>query len=374
MLHTAVRLFVHDRAKCVIAIVGVAFAVTLVVVQVGLFRGLLANSTVTIEEADADLWITSKNTPNVDFPHYFPDAYVDRVRSIAGVARADNLIVAYVGMQLPNGAEETVLVYGLDEPTAWHLPWAVAGGSIADLRRGAVMVLDDSATRRFGPFDVGDHRELFGHRLEIIAKTRGALSFTTMPIAFTSLRVAQELQPGFDGRTAYVLVKLAPGARAADVEGEIRRRLPYNDVLTRPTWATKTRDYWVVSTGLGMNMGLTVFLGVLIGTTIVAQTLYAATLDRTREFGALKAIGATSGHVMALVATQAVLAALLGLACAVPAVLALRALARTVGLAIVVTWPQAGAVVVGTVAMCLASSLVTFRRLAKIDPALVFRG
>jgi putative ABC transport system permease protein len=367
-------MFAHDRGKLVITLAGVAFAVTLVFVQVGLLRGLLKNATITIDRADADLWITSKNTPNVDFPHYFSDGYVNRVRSVPGVARADNLMVVFVGMQLPTGAEETLLVYGLEDPAAWHLPWAVSEGSVDSIRRGRTMMLDESSVRRFGPFRVGERRELFGQRIDIVGRTKEALSFTTMPIAFTSMNVAQDLEPNlYSGRTAYVLVKLAPGARAASGAAEIRRRLPYNDVYTREDWSERTRRYWVVSTGLGLNMALTVFLGVLVGVTVVAQTLYAATLDHTRDFGTLKAIGATSGHVCGLVATQAAVAGVIGYLLALPVVAGLRAGASQLGVEIIVTPSFAALLFAGSLLLCLGASLLTFRRIVSIDPALVFR-
>ena len=156
MLDVAFRLLFFSRAKLVITVTGVAFAVTLVMVQVGLFQGLLSNATVTIEQADADVWITSHNTPNVDFPQYFPDSYVDRVRSVPGVARAQNLLVAYAQMQLPTGAQEMLIVYGIDDAETWRLPWKMQEGTADELRGGHFMVLDASATRRFGPFALGD--------------------------------------------------------------------------------------------------------------------------------------------------------------------------------------------------------------------------
>jgi putative ABC transport system permease protein len=374
MLDVAARMLVHDRAKFAITLAGVAFAVTLVFVQVGLLRALLANATVTIDNADADLWVTSKNTPNIDFPHYFPEATVSRIRGLQGVERADNLLVSFVGMQLPNGAEETVIVYGLEKPRVWNLPWAMAEGSADAIRRGKTMMLDDSAIRRFGRFVVGEHRELVGQRLDIVGRTKGALSFTTMPIAFTSLRVAQDLEPNLlASRTAYILVKTANGGDQRALMAEIKRRLPYNDVYTKAAWAERTRDYWLVSTGLGMNLALTVLLGVLVGVTVVAQTLYAATLDHTREFGTLKAMGATSSAICALVAGQAALAGVVGYLLALPFVALLRHGARSMDLDIVVSPAFAGWVFVGAVTLCVAASLLTFRRIAAIDPALVFR-
>lgn len=67
----ATKSLLHDKMRFLITVTGVAFAVTLVFVQVGLFLGLMDNATLTINQIDADLWVTSHNTPNVDFAHEF---------------------------------------------------------------------------------------------------------------------------------------------------------------------------------------------------------------------------------------------------------------------------------------------------------------
>src|ERR1700745_1290065 len=85
MVDLAFKSLLHDKLKFAITVAGVAFAVMLVFVPVGLFMGLMDNATLTIQNTNADLWVTSKNTPNIDFSHTFPQAYVDRVRTIPGV-------------------------------------------------------------------------------------------------------------------------------------------------------------------------------------------------------------------------------------------------------------------------------------------------
>ncbi len=124
----ATKSLLHDKLRFLITVSGVAFAVTLVFVQVGLFLGLLDNASVTIEHIDADLWVTSRNTPNVDFAHTFPETAVKRVRSVPGVERADNLIVWFVTVNLPSGAQEGTLVYALEDFSRWNIPWNVAAG------------------------------------------------------------------------------------------------------------------------------------------------------------------------------------------------------------------------------------------------------
>ncbi|MFZ2492616.1 MAG: ABC transporter permease, partial [Thermoanaerobaculia bacterium] len=296
MTDLALKMLFHDRLRLAITIAGVGFAVALVIVQAGMFAGLLDNASVLIDEADADLWITSRNTPNVDFAHPFPDTFVQRVRSVPGVARADNLIVWFVMLMLPTGTEESVVLWATEHPVTWNIPAHVTSGNVEDVRRGNYLLLDESAVRRHGPFRVGDYREVAGKRMRIIGTTRGAKSFTTTPVAIVDFRRAQALA-GFRGKTAYIVVKLQPGADVAAVRRTIASRLPFNDVYTSAEWSARTRRYWVESTGLGLNMALTVFLGCLVGALIVAQTLYTATMEHIREFGTVKAIGGSNATV-----------------------------------------------------------------------------
>ncbi len=374
MVSLARKNLLHDRLRFVITVAGVAFAVTLVLVQVGLFMGLLAKATVTIEHASADIWVTSKNTPNVDFAHTFPETAVLRVRGVPGVERADNLIIQFMNIQLPSGAEEGCLVYALEDFRAWNLPWNVAGADVGDLKRGQNILMDASAERRFGAFAIGDYREILHRRFKIIGTTTGAASFTTAPIVFMDYGTAQELSEILQGRTDYVLVKTAPGADVQGVAAEIRRRLPFNDVHTRDAWAGKSRAYWVVSTGLGMNMGITVFLGILVGIVVVAQTLYTSAVEHVKEFGTVKAIGGSNWDIYRILGEQAVIAAVVGFVLGGLISLAMRPVMAKLYLSVLVSPAFAATVFVGTVLMCLGAAMLSFRRVASIDPALVFRA
>ena len=184
---------------------------------------------------------------------------------------------------------------------------------------------------------------------------------------------AQELLQPLQGKTQYVLVKLAHGADPEAVKAEIRRRLPYNDVYTRDEWARRSRAYWVVSTGLGMNMGVTVFLGVLVGIVVVAQTLYTSAVEHVKEFGTVKAIGGSNWDIYRILGEQALIAAVVGFAIGGLMAMGMRPLMARLYLNVLVTPGFAATVFVGTVLMCLGAAMVSFRRVATIDPALVFR-
>jgi putative ABC transport system permease protein len=370
----ATKSLLHDKLRFFITVSGVAFAVTLVFVQVGLFLGLMDNASLTINQIDADLWVTSRNTPNVDFAHTFPETYVKRVRSIDGVDRADNLIVWFMNVNLPTGAVEGTEVYALEDFARWNFPWNVVDGNLEDLRRGPYFILDDSAKKRWGAFETGQYREILGRRLKIIGKTVDAKSFTTTPLTFMDYRMAQALNEGdLRGNTTYILVKLAPGTNAETVRAEIQRRLPFNDVYTKAEWAKRSRSYWIDSTGLGLNMYITVFLGCLVGIVVVAQTLYTSTMEHIREFGTVKAIGGGNAEIYKILGKQATIAAVAGFGLGALQAFAMRPVMSKIDLKLIIPMPLYFWVFAGAVLLCLSAAIISFRKVASIDPALVFR-
>ncbi|MCE1228478.1 MAG: ABC transporter permease [Firmicutes bacterium] len=375
MVDLGLKMLLHDRVRFIITISGVAFSAALVLAQVGLFNGLLDNAALTVRKANADLWVTSRNTANMDFPQMYPESTVDRIRSVPGVARADNLIVCYLNMGLPTGVRENSLLYALKDFKAWNLPWEMKEGDLDDLRRGRNIVLDSKARRRFGDFKVGEFREVLDIRMKIIGESVGALSFTTTPISFMDYDLAQALQPNLlGGQTTYTLIRLAPGADPRAVQAEIQRRLPFNDVHTKESWARKSEHYWITNTGIGMNAFLTVFLGCLVALVVVAQTLYTSTMEHLKEFGTVKAIGGSNADIYRILTRQAIVAAIIGFALGTAMAFAVVPLAAKADLKLIMTPGFVAVVGVGTLGLCLGAALLSFHKVAKIDPGLVFRS
>jgi putative ABC transport system permease protein len=188
-------------------------------------------------------------------------------------------------------------------------------------------------------------------------------------------RLAQEIVPDqLGGQTTYILIKVAPGADVEAVRREVKRRLPYNDVFSRSEWAARSRSYWVESTGLGLNLIVTVFLGCLVGVVVVAQTLYASTMEHPKEFGTVKAIGGSNRTIYAILAKQATIAAVFGYLLGGAMAWLLRPAMAKIDLKLIVFPSFAAVVAAGTLVLCLAAAMISFRKVASIDPALVFRA
>ncbi|HQB47123.1 MAG TPA: ABC transporter permease, partial [Polyangiaceae bacterium] len=319
--------------------------------------------------------IASHSSPNVDFGHTFSARYVHRVRAVPGVKRADNLIVYYLPVVQPSGAVVTTIVYAMKNFSAWGLPWDVRQGNLDDLRRGSNIFIDESAGRTFDPFALGEYRETQGYRLQIVGTTKGAVSFTTYPMMFLDISTMRSVLPDLtEGQTTFVLVELEPDADVEQTREILRQRLPHHDVWTKAEWRQMSREYWIVTTGLGFNIFVTAALGCLVGLVIVAQTLYASTLEHVHEYATFKAIGGNNKSIYWMLTKQAFICAVLGFLMGLCPVLAMQAWVPKLGLSLVTPAWLVASVFGGAVLLCLASATASFRTIATVDPALVFRG
>jgi putative ABC transport system permease protein len=130
----------------------------------------------------------------------------------------------------------------------------------------------------------------------------------------------------------------------------------------------------VESTGLGLNLAMTIFLGCLVGVVVVAQTLYASTMEHIKEFGTVKAIGGSNLDIYRILGEQAVISAIVGFALGGAMSWLLRPTMAKIGLKLIISPSFAAVVGAGTLVLCLAAAMISFRKVARIDPALVFRG
>src|SRR5262245_31684350 len=102
----AFKNLIHDRIRLVITLTGITFSVALILIQVGMFFGMTANSSTVIENSQGDIWIMAKNSQNFDMVNPFPQSFVTAARSVQGVEWAENLIQQFAFMRLSDGGTE----------------------------------------------------------------------------------------------------------------------------------------------------------------------------------------------------------------------------------------------------------------------------
>jgi putative ABC transport system permease protein len=372
MVDLARKNLLHDPTRFLITLVGVTFSVVLVFAQFGIYLGFMRNASIIIDHTPVDIWITSKNSANFDFPLPFSEQKLNKVKEVDGVAWADKLILVWATMKKRDGGSENVELVGFNPESGVGGPWNLSEGSIQALKAGKGIIVDESAFPKLGTLRVGDYVEVNDNRVKVVGITRGIRGFTTAPYVFTTYRTAQELDSWVAERTVFILARVADGHRVADVItrlGTIRGV----DVFAADEYSWRTRMYWTIETGLGIGFGLTALMAIIVGMVIVSQTIYTATVEHLREFGTLKAIGATNSDIYRIIVKQALINAVLGYAAGLAVTMFARRFIELTGLAIIIPVELMLAIFVVTVLMCLAASIVSVRKAVNIDPLVVFR-
>ncbi len=364
----------HDKVRLVVTLTGIVFALVLIAVQFGMFLGFLDTSANVVEHNQADLWISAPGIPHVNGGSPIDESKRWKALSVPGVETAVNYIVFFLNWKLPNGAFESCQIVGFDIDSGLGQPWDLVEGSLDDLRGQDTVMIDVLYKRKLGVQKIGDTLELNNKRVRVVGFTKGIRSFTTAPYVFASFKNAQNYMGLPEAKTVFILVKTKPGADLAAAKAGLIAAVPNVAVFAHQEMLDRTRAYWVFGTGAGTTTLLGAVLGLLVGIVVVAQTIYSATLDHLREFGTLKAMGATNGQIYRVIIVQALLAAVMGYVLGIA--IALLVVQSTANTDLLIKLPPQIAVgIFGvTLLMCISASMLSIRKATSIDPAMVFRG
>ena len=375
MFYVALRILLYDKTRSLITLLGVVFAVGLIFNQLGIFLGLMETSSVIIDRTPGDIWVTSKNSKNFDFSQPFPEYIYYQTIADPDIQSAEKLIVAWGIIRQKEGGTEQVEVVGFNPDTGVGGPWDMLAGDPRNLKNGNFAIVDESAMKRLGKIQVGEYRDVLFHRLQIVGISRGVKSFTTAPILFTSFELAQRLVTymGSDS-TVFVVAKVKPGVEVKQVISRLQQRLKGVDVYTAGEFSMKTRKYWAIETGVGFSFMLTIVISFLVGMLIVGQTIYNSTMEHIKEFGTLKALGASNKDIYKIIFSQAIINAMLGYIISLIITISTVKLYELGGMVMVVRGWVNFLVLGLTLLMCLGAAFVSVRRIKSIDPAILFRG
>jgi len=245
---------------------------------------------------------------------------------------------------------------------------------VEDLNVPDGVIVDELYKEKLGVTKVGEVFEIRGHRARIVGFTHGIRAFTTSPYVFTTFKRAQDFGTIANDQTTYILVKVAPGADVNQVRREILSRVTNVEVYTSPEFSRMTQVYWMFTTGAGVAVLLAAILGLVVGFVVVAQTIYATTMDHLKEFGTLKAMGAPNSYVYRVIMKQAALSAVIGYVLGMFVSIFVVRASQHGGAAIILPWQMAIGMFFLTLFMCLGAALVSINKVTRLDPAMVFKG
>ena len=370
----AQRNLFHDKVRLAVTLTGIVFSVVLIVVQLGLFIGFTTATSNLIDHSGADLWITSKNVPYVEQGVAFSERKLNQVRTVPGVADAQKIIAHWTQWKRHDGGQESVQVVGINVDDPIERPWNLVEGRVEDLKSPDAVILDELYKQKLGVSRVGEVFEVGGYRARVVGFTRGIRSFTTSPYVFTSFKNAQDFTGLREDQTLFILVKVAPGANLEQVRRALLNHVKDVDVLTNAQFGHMTTFYWMFTTGAGVAVLIAAALGLVVGFVVVAQTIYATTMDHIREYGTLKAMGAPNRYVYKVIMKQAAISAVIGYVLGMIVSVFVVQGSQKGGAAILMPPPMAVGMFFLTLAMCVGAALVSINKVTRIDPAMVFKG
>jgi putative ABC transport system permease protein len=380
MLGIALKMLFADPVKLAGLVFGIAFSTLLMAQQGGFFIGLISRAANVVTEAEGvSIWVMDPRTETVEGPTPMRDGELFRVRGVPGVAEAYPLVQASATLRTDARRSSVAAFLGIDDARLIGINPRFVVGQPEDLRQPDAIAIDQLGFSRLWPGEplaVGKTLEVNDRRAVVVAITDALPGFAAPVIVYTRLSQALAYTPGGRNRLSFVLVREAEGEDPA----ELARRISAQTgllALTTPAFQRRSIDFVLANTGIAPSFGVVIALGAVVGILVSGLTFTLFINDNLRQFGVLKAVGASNWTLLGMVLTQAATVAFIGF---------------SIGLWIAsgffdgVNQPQSDlkgfwlpwqvAVMVGaaTLAIVLFAAFASIRRVLRLDPAIVFRG
>jgi putative ABC transport system permease protein len=368
----ALSLLWHERNRYFPAVGAVAFSALLIVMQVGLLLGVFSEVSLPVDQSRADIWVGYPGIQTVDITLTIPEAWEERLASQPEIERVETYVrgVAYVGRR--GAGVELVTVIGLRLDAGALGPiHSLTPELRARLAEPNTFIVDQAEMAELGLGRVGDCTDINEVRVRLVGTIRwlkgaaGAYVFCSLATARALLRIPPD-------RTTYLLGSCRSPADAPAVARRLRACSSMG-VFTREELSLKSRMQWLIKSRAGIALLFAALLGLLVGTVVTSQTLYAATAAMMRQFAVLEALGIPTGQMRLVVLTQAFWIGMAGIALAGPAVLGSTwAVQLSGGRVVLPAWVLIAAAVL-TLAIALLSGLLALRSLCLAEPAVLLR-
>jgi putative ABC transport system permease protein len=301
-LHIAWRNLAGEPRRWAVSALALALAAMLVLFLEGTSRWVTSSSTAYVDHTGSQLVVAQRGIDDLLFAQSaFPEAAIERIRVLPGVAAVDP-IVGVNGVVSVRGAHLPVYLVGFDPGRAGG-PWVLDSGS-AQLRGQEVVV--DRGFARAANLHLGDSVTLFGRSLRVAGTSAGTDASGDF-FLFAPLPVAESIAG--QGVVSYGLVRLQSAASAQRVKAEIDR-LPGVHALVRERLAANDRA--MIGTSFGVPLQIIAVVGLVAGLLIAGIVLYTATVEHSRDYAVLKAVGAGGAVVYGSALAQTVVLSVVG--------------------------------------------------------------
>ncbi len=374
-LRIGFKLLVNDKGKFTALLIGIIFAVFLMMQMTAMFAGILNHAYSTVTNIGAAMWVMDPGVNTATSPIPMPNYLEDAVRSMDEVSYAVPLFVGGAMVKLTDGTYQAVSVVGLDDESLFGRP-ELEQGNIQDIYAdSSFMVVDDAEFSKLQNPKLGTTFELNQHRVTIMGIAKVASNgLNGVPTLYTTYNRAIQYIPHMHFTLSYLLVQPKSEAGVAAIKQKVAK-LGYV-ALTKDEFNNGIAHYYIFRTGVGTNILLMTIISFIVGLAISGQTFYTFIIENLEKFGALKAIGAKGRKLVYMILFMAALTSLTGYGLGILLVTVVITAARSLSpyyAATITFWNLALAF--GMVLLIGAiSGYIGVRRVLKIEPFDIFRG
>ncbi|HXK34105.1 MAG TPA: FtsX-like permease family protein [Dehalococcoidia bacterium] len=369
MMLLALRNLVSEKTRFAFSAAGIGFAVFLITVLIGLYQGWNQKVGGFVEDVRTDLWVAREGTTDfINAASILPEDIGQDVAARDGVAATHPLIVR--PMQFDKGDKRVELhLIGYDTGSGTGGPVRITKGK-AEPGAGEI-IIDDVLSKTSG-VGVGDVLSSGDASFTVVGIASGG-NFAFTQAGFMDIETASDLL-SMDGLVTFWLVGLDDGADATAIGQDIMGAHQGSTVFTSAEFASATRHR--ILDNVVPIIGLIVGLAFIVGIAVTSLTIYTATVEKTREFGIMKAVGFNNRDLYRLVLIQSFITGIVGFVVGVALTLVLsQFIDQLVAQFIVYVRPiDIALVLVSTMVMAGAAAIVPARRVGAVDPAVAFKG
>lgn len=377
MFVLAFKFIRYDRAKSIGIITAIVISVFLIGQQLGLLfylMGLMGNLVGNAPVQDNELWIIERQSNNMNAVNNIDHRLVQQIGSMEAVAYSYPVVLVPAQATFLDGKTAGVTLVGADAPSfvMGPTPDKVMEGDINAFMAPGVLSAEIYAAKSWNTDIVlGKAIEINGKRAKIGVITRNAQTFGAS-VMYTSMENARFLGNVPVTDVSIIVAVLHPDADKRQLRQDINTLYPQLQAWDVSALQQSTVNEILSTSNMGMSFGTLVLFAMVSGFFIIGLTLYSSALDRIKDYGTLKAIGATRGYVNKLIVAQAFLYALIGYVIAMLLLIGFKFGVRNAGLVIDISLSFALFLLFVTLLISVGGSLFAVRKIARLEPASVF--
>jgi putative ABC transport system permease protein len=379
MIKTAFKFIKYDKSKSIGVIIGIVISIFLIGQQIGILGFLTGLIGGIIENSQKDvgqIWVVDNITQNANELGKLDERLVREIRSVEGVENTYAVVAANSLVKFQNGKTASVLLIGSEAPLF------IAGPNPSKINQGKLedLALEGGVSAEFFDEKTFDNSVEIGNRIEINGKeafirlqTKNARGFAGS-FFYTTLSKARYYSNFPDTKVSAIAVEVKDGYEVQTVVANINSTFYGVRAWDAEELRKSTVSFITISSNIGTSVGSLVVFAIISGFFIIGLTLYSSALDRIKDYGTLKAIGATDNYVRNLILLQSFIFALIGFSIAFLFLTGFKNGVANAGLVINYSALEILGLFIITIFISVGGSFFAIKKINSVEPASVFRG